>query len=244
MAHVNLNLNGLTISLSPQLHGWFHQSREHGQVSFYLLLPVIPLNTVVYLSLSVSHTHTHILQHFIGMAWSKMKRTRSEVMAILHNIQQMTWLLRLNLERSFNRKSPSTVGAEIEREQGDRSVPWISKGDKEQTTPILILWRIKSAPMWSQPHCDSFSELRSDLEFHSKKSSQKGCYLHVSQKLASSYHHVQTHMPPEWPSYKGSQLFHSAQLQGHPEGTLDEKLKLWVISSQIHFTCFHYSSSF
>lgn len=163
MAHVNLNLNCLTIFLSPQLHGRFYQSREHGQVSFYLLLPVIPLNTVVCLSLSVSLTHTHILQHFIGMAWSKMKRTRSEVMAVLHNIQQMTWLLKLNLERIFNRKSPSTLGAEIEREQGGWSVPWISKGDKEQTTPVLILWRIKSAPMWSQPHCGSFSELRSDL---------------------------------------------------------------------------------
>ena len=27
--------------------------------------------------------------------------------------------------------------------------------------------------MWSQPCCGSFSELRTDLEFHSKKSSQK-----------------------------------------------------------------------
>lgn len=63
--HMNLNVNCLTIYLSPQLHGWFHQSREHGQVSFYLLPPVIPLNTVVCLSLSVylSLSHTHIFSN-------------------------------------------------------------------------------------------------------------------------------------------------------------------------------------
>ena len=183
------------------------------------LLFASPCNSIKYcglsesVCLSLSLTHTHILQCFIGMAWSKMKRTRSEVMAILHNVQQMTWLLKLNQESVFNRKSPSPLGAEIEREwQGNRRVPWISKRHKERTIPFFILWRIKSAPMWSQPCCGSFSELRTDLEFHSKKSSQKGCCLHGSQKLSSSYHHVQTHMPPEWPSskdYPASQLSHS-----------------------------------